>query len=282
MAIVNITPDSFFDGGRWMAERSVSPNASVVVSHCRRWVQAGAEILDLGGESTRPGASPVDEEHERRRLLPVIERLRGDELLASVPISVDTRHAAVARVALEAGAAIVNDVSGLADPDMASVVADSGAGLVINHMRGDPQTMQRDISFAGLFREVAEELTAAVERALDAGVARERIVVDPGIGFGKDAEQSAALVGSGAFLRGRTGCPVLIGASRKSFLGALTDREVDDRLLGSISSALVAVAGGADVVRVHDVGETVEALRVHCGIHDAMALHGGGAEGEGS
>lgn len=278
MAVVNVTPDSFYDGGRWIAGRR--PNASVVVRQCRRWVEQGADILDVGGESTRPGAVPTDEETELDRVLPVIESLRHDAELSQVPISIDTRHAEVAKAALSAGVAIVNDVSGLADPDMAVVVAEAGAGLVIGHLRGQPATMQDHVHFDDLLREVADELGQAVERALAAGVAREQILVDPGIGFGKTGEQSAALVAASRFLRASTGCPVLIGASRKRFLGMLGGREsAEDRMLASVVAAVIAASRGAAVVRVHDVGETVEALRVHAGVEaqfaDALRVAGG-------
>ncbi|MFV8754380.1 dihydropteroate synthase [Nannocystaceae bacterium ST9] len=271
MAIVNLTPDSFFDGGRWMASEQLQANGSVVVSACRRWVEQGADLLDLGGESTRPGSTPVDLATEQARVLPIVERLRADPVLAEIPISVDTRHAALARSALERGAAIINDVSGLADPAMAEVVAQAGAGLVIGHLRGEPATMQQDIQFDDLLGEVGEELVVSVARALRAGVAREAILVDPCVGFGKTAEQSAALLASAALLERETGCPVLIGASRKSFLGQWARPGVDQRMLASVVAGLIAVERGARVLRVHDVGETVEALRIHAGIAAALA-----------
>jgi dihydropteroate synthase len=276
MAVVNVTPDSFYDGGRWIAASGRRPNASVVLRQCRRWVEQGADILDVGGESTRPGAEPVDVETELERVLPIIEGLHRDVELARVPISIDTRHATVAKAALAAGAAIVNDVSGLADEEMASVAAAGGAGLVIGHLRGQPANMQDDVRFDELLGEVADELGQAVARALAAGLTREQILVDPGIGFGKTATQSAALVGASAFLRARTGSPVLIGASRKRFLGVLGGREsADDRMLASVVAAVIAASHGAAAVRVHDVGETIEALRVQAGIEAelAAALH---------
>ncbi|MCB9566170.1 MAG: dihydropteroate synthase [Myxococcales bacterium] len=275
MAIINLTPDSFFDGGHLMPEEGQGPNLSVA---CRRALglrEQGASILDLGGESTRPGAAPVSPEDEARRVLPVIARLR--ELGVDVPLSVDTRRAAVARAAIAAGASIINDVSGLADPEMAAVAAESGAGLVISHLRGEPATMQEVIAFSRLFDEVASELAARVEQALAAGVDRAQIVVDPGVGFGKDADQSAALTAASRELEAATGCPVLIGASRKSFLGAITGRPVEGREAASVVAALVAIDAGASIVRVHDVQATVEALRVASAIREAHARHGGGA-----
>ncbi|WP_258183102.1 dihydropteroate synthase [Enhygromyxa salina] len=272
MAVVNATPDSFYDKGRWIVSPAQQPDVSVVMGECRRWVELGADILDVGGESTRPGATPVDEATELERILPIITGLRADPELAAAPISVDTRHARVAEAALAAGAAIVNDVSGLADPQMARVVAEAGAGLVIGHLRGEPATMQAEPRFDDLLGEVADELGRSVARAEAAGVARERIVVDPGVGFGKTRAQSAALVGAGDFLRARTGCPVLIGASRKRFLAALTGgKPVEERMLASVVAAVVAATRGAAAVRVHDVGETVEALRVRGGIEAELS-----------
>lgn len=269
MAVVNLTPDSFSDGGALLDESSEDPNADMVVRVCRELVQQGADILDLGGESTRPGAAPVDAVHELRRVLPAIRLLRADPALADTPISVDTRHATTASAAMDAGAAIINDVSGLADPEMAAVAARTGAGLVLGHLRGEPATMQDHVHFADLLAEVAAELGAAVERALRAGVAGDRILVDPGLGFGKTPEQSAALLAASDYLTQQTGCPVLIGASRKGFLGALTGRPVGERLIGSVAAAVLAVLRGASVVRVHDVAATVEALRVVAGVHAA-------------
>ncbi len=262
MAVVNLTPDSFFDGGNLMPPGGEDANAGMAVRLCHGLVQQGADILDLGGESTRPGSEPLAPGLELRRVLPVLRRLQGRPQLAKAPISVDTRHADVAAAAMAAGAAIINDVSGLADPAMAAVAARTGAGLVLGHLRGEPTTMQRSIHFQDLLAEVAEELIAAVERALRAGVANERIIVDPGVGFGKTPEQSAALVAASAFLARETGCPVLIGASRKAFLGAITGRSVGDRMIGSVAAAVVAVEWGASIVRVHDVAATAEALRV--------------------
>jgi dihydropteroate synthase len=271
MAVVNLTPDSFFDGGSLMPPGGEDPNAGMAVRLCRGLVQQGADLLDLGGESTRPGSEPLAPGLELRRVLPVLRRLQEDPELAQVPISVDTRHAEVAAAAMAAGAAIINDVSGLADPAMAEVAARTGAGLVLGHLRGEPTTMQQSIHFQDLLAEVAEELIAVVERALRAGVANERIVVDPGVGFGKTAEQSAALVAASAFLARETGCPVLIGASRKNFLGAITGRPVGERMIGSVAAAVVAVERGASIVRVHDVAATAEALRVAAAVRRAYS-----------
>lgn len=275
MAVVNSTPDSFFDGGRWMAPESDDPNTAVVLRVCRTWVEQGVDVLDVGGESTRPGAEAVDPETQLQRVRPVIERLSADPVTKAVPISIDTRDASVARAAVKAGAAIVNDISGLADPEMAAVVAASGVGLVVGHLRGEPRSMQDQVRFFDVVGEVEDELMRSVERALAAGVRREAIVVDPGIGFGKTPEQSAALTASGARLRSRTGCPVLIGVSRKGFLGGITGRGVDERMLASVAAGLVAVQHGADLLRVHDVSETLEALAVAGAIERAWREHGG-------
>lgn len=275
MGVVNLTPDSFFDGGKLIVDDVDTPNVSVAVRRCEQLVAWGADVLDLGGESTRPGAIEVPPAREIERVRPVIERLVAAGIAA--PISIDTRHAAAARVALAAGASIVNDVSGLADPAMAEVVAAGGAGLVIGHLRGEPATMQHDVHFDAVVREVADELAALVERAVRAGIGRAQIVVDPGIGFGKTAEQSAALVVAAATLRAATGCPVLVGASRKSFLGVLAGDERADRLAPSLAAAVLAIARGAAIVRVHDVLPTVLALAVTHGIEQAAAAAARGA-----
>ncbi|MCH9680341.1 MAG: dihydropteroate synthase [Deltaproteobacteria bacterium] len=268
MAIVNVTPDSFFDGGR--LHDGTAPLVDATLEHARRCVHAGADLVDVGGESTRPGAEPVDPQRERQRVVPAIEALRADPALREVPISIDTRRASVAEAAIAAGASIVNDISGLADPQMAPLCARTGVGLVIGHLRGEPRTMQREVHFSHLLTEVTQELSTRVHQAIEAGVSRASIVVDPGIGFGKTAQHSAALVAASGWLREATGCPVLVGASRKSFLGAITGREAPNRLAGSLAAALVAVDRGASVLRVHDVGDTVQALQVSRSIREAF------------
>lgn len=262
MAVVNVTPDSFSDGGRFMVEGHTRPSATVALRQCRTWMRQGAHILDVGGESTRPGAPPVETAVELQRILPVIEAVRTDAETEGAVISVDTRHAAVARRALAQGAHLINDISGLADPGMPEAVAEMGAGVVIGHMRGTPADMQDGIEFESMLDEVGSELQASVDRARAGGVAAEQIVVDPCIGFGKTADQSAALVAAGGYLAQRLGYPVLMGASRKSFLGAITQRPIRERTLPSVVCALLSVERGASIVRVHDVGETAEALRV--------------------
>lgn len=260
MGILNVTPDSFFDGGRWTrADHSV--DVAAAVAHARRLVDEGAALVDVGGESTRPGSAPVPVAEELRRVVPIVEALADTGIL----VSIDTRHAEVARAALGAGAAIVNDVSGLADPEMVGVVADGGAGLVLGHLRGTPADMQERIAFARLLPEVAEELGAAAARAVAGGVDPGAVLIDPGIGFGKTPRQSAALVAASSWLRAKTGHRVLVGASRKSFLGRLARRSAqdegpEDRLVPSVVAAVLATQQGASVVRVHDVRATVEAL----------------------
>ncbi len=261
MGVLNLTPDSFSDGGRWLDP--ADPGRAV--ERGLEMLAQGADLLDLGAESTRPGggvygagAAAVPPEDELARLLPVLERLRA---LTEAPLSVDTRKAAVARRALAAGADLVNDVSALADPEMAGAVAPAPCPVVLMHSRGEIGTMQRGIHFDDVVAEVCAELAAAVERAVRQGIARERIVVDPGIGFGKTAQQNLALTGAVPAL-GELGRPVLVGASRKSFLGAVTGEPPERRLPGSLAAAARAVAGGAAILRVHDVAETVAFLRV--------------------
>ncbi len=271
MGIVNLTPDSFFDGGKLMAGGSDDANVSVAQRRCEQLVAHGAELLDIGGESTRPGAESITPERERARIVPLIERLCRGPVPIGVPVSVDTRHAAVAEAALAAGAGIVNDISGLADSAMADVVAAARAGLVIGHLRGTPQTMQEGIHFVDLLNEVGDELAASIARAQAAGVERSAIMVDPGIGFGKTAEQSAALVASSSLLSQRLGVPVMIGASRKSFLSTIAPGELGERAIASVAAAMVAAMHGAAVVRVHDVRETALALAVARGVEAALA-----------
>jgi dihydropteroate synthase len=268
MGVLNVTPDSFYDGGRWMTEAG-GPDVPRIVSRTRELVSHGADVVDIGGESTRPRSVPVEPDEELARVAPVLEALASLEGPILAPLCIDTRRTRVARAAMEAGAAIINDISGLADPGMAEVAAATGAGLVIGHLRGVPETMQDHIGFRDAITEVEDEICTAVDRAVAAGVERRRIVVDPGIGFGKDAEQSAALVAAADSLERTTGRPVMIGASRKSFLGVITARTAGDRLAASLAAAVIAVLRGARLVRVHDVRETVDALAVATAIEDA-------------
>ena len=251
MGVLNPTPDSFSDGGDFL-----DPPAAL--DGALRMVDEGADLLDIGGESTRPGAQPVPEEEELRRVLPLVEHLTPR---IPIPISVDTTKAAVARRAAEAGASIVNDVSGLRlDPAMGRTVAEAGCALVVMHMRGSPRTMQQETGYDDLLSEVFQSLRGSVEAAVEAGVPRERVIVDPGIGFGKSAEGNLLLLRRLGELR-TLGCPILVGASRKSFIGAVLGIEAPkDRLEGSVAAAVVAVWNGAHIVRVHDVGATRRAV----------------------
>jgi len=259
MGVVNVTPDSFSDGGRYLA-----PEAAV--AQAERLLAEGADLLDLGGESTRPGAAEVGEEEEIRRVVPVVEALRARGLTA--PISVDTRKPAVARAALGAGADLVNDVSGLSAPGMAELLAETGAPAVLMHMRGTPADMQRRTGYGDVVEEVAAELAAALALAVRRGVAEERILLDPGLGFAKTAEQSAALLANLPRLLA-LGRPLLVGPSRKSFLGALTGAPVEERLPATLAAVTAAVLGGAVFVRVHDVAPARQAARLAAALRDA-------------
>jgi len=252
MGILNVTPDSFSDGGRFD-----HPDAALL--RARQMVEAGADMIDIGGESTRPGAAPVPAAEEIRRICPLISRLSS---IGDVIISVDTRKAEVAAAAVAHGAQIINDVSGLSDPDMASTVARSGAGLVIMHMQGDPATMQDDPVYTDVVGEVAGFLSARVQQAIDAGIGSECIVIDPGIGFGKTLEHNIALLRSIPVLVSRCRRPLLAGVSRKRMIGTITGREVDDRLAGSLAAAAYALMQGARIIRVHDVKESCDVARV--------------------
>ncbi len=265
MGVVNVTPDSFSDGGLHL-ERDAA------VQHALALAGAGADLIDIGGESTRPGSAEVPLQVELDRVLPVLEAVRAS---SDVPVSVDTRKASVAREALRLGAALVNDVSGLGhDPALANAVAEAGATLALMHIQGTPDTMQVDPRYDDVVAEVIELLAGRVERAVAAGVARERIWVDPGIGFGKTSGHNVFLLRHLAELR-VLGAPVLVGTSRKRFIGALSGgRPPEQRLSGSLASvAALAVLHGADVVRVHDVAEAKDAIAVADAI--ARAREGG-------
>lgn len=249
MGVLNVTPDSFSDGGAWI-------DADRAVAHGLEMRAAGAEILDVGGESTRPGAAGVSAKEELRRVIPVIERLRGEAVL-----SIDTRKAAVAAAAIRAGAGIVNDVTALGDPRMARVVAEGGAGLVLMHMKGTPRTMQRAPAYRDVVKEIAAFLSARAKRALRAGIPRDKIIVDPGIGFGKRPEHNLEILRRLGEFR-RLGYPVLVGTSRKRFLGHYLGRPVDDRVSGTAATVAAAVFRGAAVVRVHDVKDMVDVARM--------------------
>ncbi len=265
MAILNVTPDSFSDGG-------LHQDPAAALARAERCLAEGADLLDVGGESTRPGAEPIDAEAESRRVVPVLSLLRARYPAAR--LSVDTRRAAVARRALEAGADLVNDVSAGTDPEMLPLAAAAGVPVALMHMRGEPATMQRETRYRDLVGEVAAALETAAGRAREAGIADDRILLDPGLGFGKSAEGNELLLRQLGALRS-LGHPLLIGASRKSFLGRLTG--VSDpaaRLAGSVAAAAVAALRGAAVLRVHDVGATREALAVVMALRRARGTDG--------
>ena len=242
MGILNVTPDSFSDGGHFLNPRRAAARAL-------RMQEEGADLVDVGGESTRPGARPVSAAEELKRILPVIERLAGR---LQMPISVDTRKAVVAREAIRAGASMVNDVTALRDPGMAGVVASAGVPVVLMHMRGTPRTMQRQAIYRRLIPEIVAELKRSVARALRAGIRKHQILLDPGIGFSKRPEANLLLLNRLKAFK-RIGFPVVVGPSRKSFIGHVLGVPVEERLFGTAAAVALAVAGGADVIRVHDV-----------------------------
>ena len=253
MGVVNVTPDSFSDGGRFL-------HPDDAVKHAMQLAADGADILDVGGESTRPGAEPVSLDAEVARVVPVIERLRTEVL--DIAISIDTRHPEVARAALAAGADIVNDVTGASAPDTLTAVRESGAGLVLMHMQGEPQTMQADPTYDDVVVEVRDFLAERIEAAVSAGVARDRLCVDPGVGFGKTTAHNLALLRDIVSFR-RLGVPVLVGVSRKRFIGELSG--VDDpaeRVDGTAGAVAWCAAQGIDVLRVHDVKEMARVVKV--------------------
>jgi dihydropteroate synthase len=261
MGVVNVTPDSFSDAGRHATH-------AAALAHARRLIVAGADLLDIGGESTRPGAAPVSEQEELQRVLPLVEALRHD----GIPLSVDTRSPFVMRAVLSAGADMINDVSALRAPGALEALADSGAAVCLMHMQGEPALMQQAPHYDDVVAEVRAFLSERAAASLAAGIARERIVIDPGFGFGKTLEHNLTLLRR---LRefGAQGFPMLAGLSRKSSLGALTGRPVEDRLAASIAAALALVARGAAIVRVHDVAATVDALKVWNAAVPEVVLH---------
>ncbi|MCG8591199.1 MAG: dihydropteroate synthase [Proteobacteria bacterium] len=266
LGVVNVTPDSFSDGGCFVGQTGPVDVAAASAA-ARRLVQDGAHVLDVGGESTRPGAAEVSVAAEIARTRPVVAALVAE---LGVPVSIDTRKAPVAAAALAAGASVVNDVSGLGhDPDLARVAADAGAWLIVGHLRGLPATMQDDPHFDDVLGEVARELEASLARAQAAGVAPERLVADPGIGFGKRLEDNLALLAHAGWFRERLGVPVLVGPSRKSFLGSLTGDPVAERDVATVAACAVAAFAGANALRVHDVAGGVRAGRVGAALRAA-------------
>ena len=252
MGIVNVTPDSFFDGGRFYDPQQA-------VAHAVQLVEEGADLLDIGAESTRPGALPVDEEEEHRRLIPVVAAVAK---AVSVPISVDTSKAAVARAAIDAGAVMINDVTALrGDTTMVEVVAKTGAGLVLMHMQGTPESMQRSPHYEDVIEDITRFLAERARFAMDRGVAHERIVLDPGIGFGKTLTHNVDLLANlHAFLQ--LGFPLLVGPSRKGFIGQLTRQSPEGRAWGTAGVVALAVEQGANILRVHDVAPMKDVVTV--------------------
>jgi dihydropteroate synthase len=249
MGILNVTPDSFSDGGQFM-------DTQQAVDHGLRLAGEGADILDIGGESTRPNATPVTTDEEQKRILPVITALKKH----NIKISVDTRNAGTMRMAIDAGADIINDVSALThDANSLPTVAASSAQIVLMHMRGTPQTMQHAPHYQNVLQEVYDYLEARIAACVIAGIKKDRLIVDPGIGFGKTPEHNVTLLSNARIFR-KLGVPVMIGASRKSFISALTGAAAHDRLSGSLAAAIMAYQQGAHIIRVHDVKETRQAL----------------------
>ena len=252
MGVVNVTPDSFSDGGRYQGTQAA-------IAHALQLEAEGADILDIGGESTRPGAAPVDVREELRRVLPVIAGLAGR---VRVPLSIDTRKAEVMRRAAAAGVRLINDVSALThDPDSMRAAQETGLPVVLMHALGDPRTMQDRPHYADVVLDVYDMLAARIADCEAAGIPRERLVVDPGIGFGKTLAHNLALLGSLGIFHG-LGCAVMLGPSRKSFIGKLTGAAAGDRLPGSLAAALLGAAQGVQLLRVHDVAATRQALAV--------------------
>jgi dihydropteroate synthase len=251
MGILNVTPDSFSDGGRYQA-------LEFAVERAEQMIKDGVDLIDIGGESTRPGSPSVPVEEELRRVMPAIYALR--EL--GYPLSVDTCKPEVMREAIIAGADMINDVNGFRSPGAIDAVKDSDCALCVMHMQGTPQDMQASPDYADVVADVIAFLRERVDALLAAGVVRERITVDPGFGFGKRVEHNYALLKNISRMESELGLPVLAGLSRKSMIGAVTGRSVEQRLAGSLGGALAAVAQGARIVRVHDVAETVDALKV--------------------
>jgi len=256
MGIVNVTPDSFSDGGRYATLPAARARARALMAE-------GADILDIGGESTRPGAPPVALEEERRRVLPVIAALAD----CGAPVSVDTQKPELMKEAIAAGASMVNDVNALGAPGALEAVAETDAAVCLMHKRGDPRTMQQDPRYEDVVREVRDFLAARLQAAVEAGIARERIVVDPGFGFGKTVEHNLLLLRNLHEIAA-LGVPVLAGLSRKSTLGKITGRGPDERVYAGVAAALIAVQNGARIVRVHDVAATRDALAVWSAVKD--------------
>jgi dihydropteroate synthase len=259
MGILNCTPDSFYPGSRVQEVEQAVQRAQAMIS-------GGADILDVGGESTRPGSDPVENDEEIRRVIPVIERIRE---LSEILISVDTRKVEVAERALDAGADMVNDVSALRDGRaLAECIRQRDVPVILMHMRGEPKNMQADPHYQDVIAEITEELSRSIEFARSCGVRDDRIIVDPGIGFGKRLRHNLAILRDLAFLRS-LGHPIMIGLSRKSFIGTILDKPVEQRLIGTVAAHMAALMNGADVLRVHDVEEAVDTVKMFSALRDS-------------
>ena len=263
MGIVNVTPDSFSDGGQFY-------DVGAAVDHALQLVAEGADILDIGGESTRPGAEVVSLDEELRRVVSVVERLAKR---TACPISIDTSKAEVARACLAVGATIINDVTGLRDPAMVELAAHTGVGVVVMHMQGDPRTMQLNPTYGNVVQDVTDYFAERIQTLLEAGIARSAIALDPGIGFGKTLEQTLQQLRELQQLQ-TFGSPVCLGVSRKGFLGPITGKPRTERLAGSLAVACFALAqGAAQILRVHDVAAHADAVKVWAAVHSATTPH---------
>ena len=251
MGVLNVTPDSFSDGGRFSS-------LDAAITQAELMIESGVDMIDIGGESTRPGSPPLSIDEELRRVMPVLYALRD----CGKPISVDTRRSEVMREAMIAGVDMINDITGFRDEDSLSLLRDSDCALCIMHMQGSPQTMQHDPSYDDVVREVSEFLLQRVAAAVSEGIDRRRLCVDPGFGFGKTLEHNLDLLANVERIQKDLSLPLLVGLSRKSMIGKLTDKPVEQRMAGSIAAALYAIGQGARIVRVHDVAETVDAINV--------------------
>jgi len=255
MGVINVTPDSFSDGGQYL-------DADEAVAHAHRMISDGADIIDIGGESSRPGSDPVDEKTELDRVIPIIREIRD---FSDTPISIDTTKAEVARQAVLAGADIINDISALRfDREMVEVVAENRAPVVLMHMLGIPKTMQVDPSYADCISEVMQFFSERLHHCLNYGITKERIILDPGIGFGKRLQDNLTIISRLKEFK-TFECPIMLGTSRKSFIGMISGEKdhPESRIGGSLASALIAIMNGANIIRVHDVAETIEAIKIH-------------------
>lgn len=256
MGIVNITPDSFSHDGCW--DKTPARTAAKAFHYAKKLLKDGADILDIGGESSRPGSKAISVREEIERIGPTLKKLTA----LSAPISVDTYKPAVAQYALDAGASIINNIKGLSpDTKLLKMIRDYNAAVIVMHMRGTPKTMQKKISFRDPVREIIKDLKRSVEKCLEIGIKSDRIIVDPGIGFGKTLEQNLEIIRRLPELR-TLDCPILVGTSRKSFIGSVLDRPVEDRLMGTASTVCASILNGAHIVRVHDVKKMKDIVRM--------------------